>query len=83
MKEIQSILVENDISPFEVTQSGLVPSLLAYLTRPDTGADQPAISHPQHSTTPATSHTAQVQDICMSGLEINYCGGVVTIKKWI
>eukprot|EP00092_Neocalanus_flemingeri_P014477 GFUD01015622.1.p1 GENE.GFUD01015622.1~~GFUD01015622.1.p1 ORF type:complete len:1754 (-),score=538.42 GFUD01015622.1:509-5770(-) len=63
LKEIQSILVENDISPFEVTQSGLVPSLLAYLTRPDTGADQPAISHPQHSTTPATSHQAQDHEV--------------------
>jgi len=32
LKEILSILHENDISPFEVTQSGLVPSLLTYLT---------------------------------------------------
>jgi E3 ubiquitin-protein ligase TRIP12 len=28
-----SILHENDISPFEVTQSGLVPALLTYLTK--------------------------------------------------
>ena len=33
LKEILSILHENDISPFEVTQSGLVPALLAYLTK--------------------------------------------------
>ena len=32
LKEILSILYENDISPFEVTQSGLVPALLTYLT---------------------------------------------------
>ena len=32
LREILSILHENDISPFEVTQSGLVPSLLTYLT---------------------------------------------------
>lgn len=35
LKEILSILVENDISPFEVTQSGLVPALLLYLTKQD------------------------------------------------
>jgi E3 ubiquitin-protein ligase TRIP12 len=35
LREILSILHENDISPFEVTQSGLVPSLLAYLTKRD------------------------------------------------
>ncbi len=29
------MLLENDISPFEVTQSGLVPSLLTYLTKVD------------------------------------------------
>ena len=33
LKNILSILHENDISPFEVTQSLLVPSLLTYLTR--------------------------------------------------
>lgn len=33
LKEILSILHENDISPFEVTQSGLVPALLTYLTK--------------------------------------------------
>jgi E3 ubiquitin-protein ligase TRIP12 len=33
LKEILSILYENDISPFEVTQSGLVPALLTYLTK--------------------------------------------------
>lgn len=33
LREILSVLIENDISPFEVTQSGLVPSLLTYLTR--------------------------------------------------
>ena len=33
LREILSILHENDISPFEVTQSGLVPALLAYLTK--------------------------------------------------
>ena len=32
LREILSILYENDISPFEVTQSGLVPALLTYLT---------------------------------------------------
>ncbi len=35
LKEILSILLENDISPFEVTQSGLVPALLIYLTKND------------------------------------------------
>merc|ERR1719341_2145396 len=59
LKEIQSILVENDISPFEVTQSGLVPSLLAYLTRPDTGADPLSVSHPHHSTTQTAPHSGQ------------------------
>jgi E3 ubiquitin-protein ligase TRIP12 len=33
LREILSVLHENDISPFEVTQSGLVPSLLTYLTK--------------------------------------------------
>lgn len=33
LRNILSILHENDISPFEVTQSLLVPSLLTYLTR--------------------------------------------------
>ena len=53
LREIQSILVENDISPFEVTQSGLVPSLLSYLTKPDSvTADSGSVSHSHHSTTP-------------------------------
>ena len=53
LREIQSILVENDISPFEVTQSGLVPSLLSYLTKPDSvAADSGSVSHSHHSTTP-------------------------------
>lgn len=47
LKEIQSILMENDISPFEVVQSGLVPSLLSYLTKPD-----PEVGHSAHPTTP-------------------------------
>jgi len=34
LREILSVILENDISPFEVTQSGLVRSLLAYLTKP-------------------------------------------------
>ena len=34
LREILSVLLENDISPFEVTQSGLVPSLLMFLTKP-------------------------------------------------
>merc|ERR1719228_1555124 len=62
LKEIQSILVENDISPFEVTQSGLVPSLLSYLTKPDTTTDQATVSHPQHPTT-QTTHTAQDHEV--------------------
>jgi hypothetical protein len=33
LREILSILHENDISPFEVTQSGLVPALLTFLTK--------------------------------------------------
>eukprot|EP00095_Tigriopus_kingsejongensis_P008879 maker-scaffold15_size728074-snap-gene-6.27 protein:Tk08879 transcript:maker-scaffold15_size728074-snap-gene-6.27-mRNA-1 annotation:"e3 ubiquitin-protein ligase trip12 isoform x2" len=33
LREILSVLIENDISPFEVTQSGLVLSLLTYLTK--------------------------------------------------
>merc|ERR1719318_2058449 len=48
LKEIQSILVENDISPFEVTQSGLVPSLLAFLTKPDSNLE--ISSHSQQIT---------------------------------
>ncbi len=34
LRGILSVLLENDVSPFEVTQSGLVPALLAYLTKP-------------------------------------------------
>ena len=41
LREILSILHENDISPFEVTQSGLVPALLAYLTKTTSTADPP------------------------------------------
>ena len=59
LREIQSILQENDISPFEVTQSGLVPSLLAYLTRPDNDS----ASHPQQPTTQTTSHQAQDHEV--------------------
>lgn len=33
LREILSVLHENDISPFEITQSGLVSSLLTYLTK--------------------------------------------------
>ena len=33
LREILSVLHENDISPFEITQSGLVASLLTYLTK--------------------------------------------------
>lgn len=72
LKEIQSILLENDISPFEVTQSGLVPSLLSYLTKPDSDTPTKAItsqsspgsvtSHPQHSTTPQPANQHQAQD---------------------
>merc|ERR1719422_2994663 len=58
LREIQTILVENDISPFEVTQSGLVPSLLSYLTKPDSTSSQgeasSSVSHSHHSTTPTT-----------------------------
>ena len=58
LREIQSILVENDISPFEVTQSGLVPSLLSYLTKPDSNSGQgeasSSVSHSHHSTTPTS-----------------------------
>ena len=57
LREIQSILVENDISPFEVTQSGLVPSLLSYLTKPDSLTAEPgsgSVSHSHHTTTPAS-----------------------------
>merc|ERR1719315_461736 len=63
LKEIQSILVENDISPFEVTQSGLVPSLLSYLTKPDTTTDQAAVSRPQHSTTQAAPHSGRGREV--------------------
>ncbi|XP_023345840.1 E3 ubiquitin-protein ligase TRIP12 [Eurytemora carolleeae] len=56
LKEIQSILVENDISPFEVYQSGLVLSLLTYLTKPD-----PDLTHPSHTTTP--THQGQDHDV--------------------
>ena len=61
LREIQSILQENDISPFEVTQSGLVPSLLSYLTRAD--SDAPPPSHPHHPTTPTSSHQAQDHEV--------------------
>lgn len=59
LREIQSILVENDISPFEVTQSGLVPSLLSYLTKPDSSSvtdpqSSSSVSHSHHSTTPTS-----------------------------
>ena len=40
LKEILSVLFENDISPFEVTQSGLVPSLLTYLTKTGTEGEE-------------------------------------------
>lgn len=40
LKEILSILYENDISPFEVTQSGLVPALLTYLTKTTTDPEE-------------------------------------------
>jgi hypothetical protein len=33
LREILLILHENDIWPFEVTQSGLVPALLTFLTK--------------------------------------------------
>ncbi|XP_040569275.1 E3 ubiquitin-protein ligase TRIP12 [Lepeophtheirus salmonis] len=42
LKEIFSVLHENDISPFEVSQSGLVGSLLKYLT---TKQDNTEINH--------------------------------------
>jgi len=48
LREILSILVENDISPFEVTQSGLVPSLLSFLTKPDSNLE--ISSHSQQIT---------------------------------
>jgi E3 ubiquitin-protein ligase TRIP12 len=56
LKEIQSILVENDISPFEVYQSGLVLSLLTYLTKPD-----PDLTHPSHTIT--QTHQARDHDV--------------------
>jgi len=49
LREIQSILVENDISPFEVYQSGLVISLYTYLSKPDAASD---LTHSTHTTTP-------------------------------
>lgn len=52
LREIQSILQENNISPFEVTQSGLVPSLISYLTRADSEAAPPSHSH--HPTIPTS-----------------------------
>jgi E3 ubiquitin-protein ligase TRIP12 len=56
LKEIQSILVENDISPFEVCQSGLVASLLTYLSRPDNAT----LTHPSHTTTPTSGQDHDV-----------------------
>ncbi len=44
MRCILTVLLENDVSPFEVTQSGLVPALLTYLTKP-----HPSPSTPEHS----------------------------------
>merc|ERR1719509_511693 len=55
LNEIVSILVKNDMSPFEVTQSGMVHSLLSYLTRPD--LEFPGTGHPSHPTT--QYHTTQ------------------------
>ncbi|QQP32337.1 Thyroid hormone receptor interactor 12, partial [Caligus rogercresseyi] len=45
LKEIFSILQENDISPFEVSQSGLVPSLLKYLKTEEEETTAREISH--------------------------------------
>jgi len=50
LKEIQSILAENDISPFEVCQSGLVLSLLTYLTKPDHPPPGTDLTHSSHGT---------------------------------
>ena len=58
LREIQSILVENDISPFEVYQSGLVISLYTYLTKPDAASD---LTHSTHTTTP--QHSQQDHDV--------------------
>ena len=58
LREIQSILVENDISPFEVTQSGLVPSLLSYLTKPDSSVESSA--HSQQGTTQSQGQDHEV-----------------------
>jgi len=44
-----------------VTQSGLVPSLLAYLTRPD--SEPVTASHPQQPTTQTTSHQARDREV--------------------
>ena len=86
LREIQSILVENDISPFEVrlvdfvpwwklldvplcqvTQSGLVPSLLSYLTKPDQDCSGPP--HPSH---PTTQSHGQGQDHEVRKLKLIY-----------
>ena len=58
LREILSILVENDISPFEVTQSGLVPSLLSYLTKPDSSVE--ISSHSQQVTSPTQGQDHEV-----------------------
>ncbi|CAB4064432.1 TRIP12 [Lepeophtheirus salmonis] len=49
LKEIFSVLHENDISPFEVSQSGLVGSLLKYLT---TKQDNTEINHEHQDSIP-------------------------------
>merc|ERR1719186_823686 len=54
LNEIVSILVKNDMSPFEVTQSGMVQSLLSYLTRPDLDNPATGSGHPSHPTTQFT-----------------------------
>lgn len=51
LREILSVLHENDISPFEVTQSGLVPSLIAYLTKQDLNAGSAASSSSNQGST--------------------------------
>jgi E3 ubiquitin-protein ligase TRIP12 len=35
LEELRSIVMESDISPFEVNHSGLIRAILQYITQPD------------------------------------------------
>lgn len=41
LEELRSIVMESDISPFEVNHSGLIRAILQYVTQPDSGVMGP------------------------------------------